>query len=157
MFLLLLCQPEVKAVITLLTSIIVLVLSAWSTFIPSSLWLCISSSYLYIFLYCLFVVTLMRQFARGGQYKEISALKLTGHTYLITGAAGGIGKETACELAKRGARVVLFARSSKIADAIEAVKRVARSPEQISGYSLDLADLHSITVCANEFMKHEDK
>jgi retinol dehydrogenase-12 len=42
--------------------------------------------------------------------------KLTGKTVIITGGNSGIGKETAIDLAKRGARVILACRDLKRAD-----------------------------------------
>ena len=99
----------------------------------------------------------MRWFARGGQYKDIHRANLDGQTFVITGAAGGIGKETALELAKRGARVILLARSTNLAEAVNAVKKVARSSTNVTGYPLDLADLRSIKACAEQLMKNENK
>ena len=99
----------------------------------------------------------MRWFGRGGQYPAINTMDLTGQTFLITGAGGGIGKETALELAHRGARVVLFARSTNLAAAIKEVKEEARSPTDVTGYALDLADLRSIKACVDQFLEHENK
>ena len=157
MLLLLLRQPEVRAIATLVSSILLLILSANSLLIPSFIWAWVSCKYVTITVYFIFVVLIMRWFARGGQYKEIESMNLDGQTHLITGAGGGIGKETAFELAKRGARVILFARSTNLAEAIHDVKAVARSPDLVTGYPLDLADLKSIKSCVDQFMKTENK
>jgi len=99
----------------------------------------------------------MRWFARGRQYSDIYTANLDGQTFLITGAAGGIGKETALELAKRGARVIIFARSTNLAEAINDIKKVAQSRNNVTGYPLDLADLRSIKACVEQFMENENK
>ena len=44
--------------------------------------------------------------------------KLTGKTVIITGANAGIGKETAIDLAQRGARVIMACRDLKKAQAV---------------------------------------
>ncbi|CAF0847065.1 unnamed protein product [Rotaria sp. Silwood1] len=98
----------------------------------------------------------MRWWARGGQFTDIQSVDLEGQTFLITGAAGGIGKETAIELAKRGARVILFARRGNLAEAVADVQKSARSSANVVGYILDLSDLQSIKSCVEEFMKNED-
>ena len=157
MLLILLRQPEVRAIVTLVSSILILILSANSLLVPSFIWAWVSCKYVTITIYFIFVMLIMRWFARGGQYKEIETMNLDGQTYLITGAGGGIGKETALELVKRGARVVLFARPTNLAEAIHDVKQVARSPDLVTGYPLDLADLKSIKSCVDQFMKMENK
>jgi hypothetical protein len=143
----LLLQPEVRSFSTFISSILILILSAYSILLPSFIWTWISSSYVFLSFYFLCVFLLMRWWARGGQYPDIQTANLEGQTFLVTGAASGIGKETAIELAKRGARVVLFARRGNLAEAISDVKKVARSPTDVVGYLLDLSDLQSIKSC----------
>jgi hypothetical protein len=157
MLLLLLCLPEAKALLTFVSSIIILILSANSILIPTCIWTWISSSLIYIVLYFIPVILVMRWLSRGGQYSDIHTINLDGQTFLITGAGGGIGKETALELAKRGARVILFARSTNLNEGINDVKKFTRSPNNITGYSLDLADLRSIRACVEQFMKNENE
>lgn len=98
----------------------------------------------------------MRWFARGGEYSDIHTTNLAGQVFLITGAAGGIGKETAIELAKRSARVILFGRRGNLSEAISDVKKQAQSSANVTGYVLDLSDLQSIESCVDEFLQNED-
>lgn len=149
-------QPEVRSLLTLISSILIPILSAYSIIFPSFIWTCISSNYICILLYVVGVMGLMRWWARGGQYPDIHTANLQGQAFLITGAGSGIGKDTAQELAKRGARVILFARRGNLAETIKDVKGVAQSPANVSGYLLDLSDLRSIQSCVEEFMKNED-
>jgi hypothetical protein len=149
-------QPEARSFFTLISSILILVLSAFSIVLPSFIWTWVSSSFIYISLYFIGVMFLMRWWARGGQYLEIQTANLEGQTFLITGAGGGIGKETAIELAKRGARVILFARQGNLNQAVDDVKRVAPLRANVVGYLLDLSDLQAIKSCVEEFMKNED-
>ncbi|CAF0995889.1 unnamed protein product [Rotaria sordida] len=157
MLLFLLRQPEAKALLTFVSSIVILILSANSILIPTCIWTWISSSLIYIILYFIFVIVLMRWFARGGQYLNIYTTKLDGQTFLITGAAGGIGRATAIELVKRGARVILFARFQNLTNAINDVRKFSQLPNNVIGYPIDLADLQSIKTCVEEFMKNENE
>jgi hypothetical protein len=149
-------QPESKAVFVILSSIVILLLSAFSfLFVPHFIWRLISSSYLFITLYISGVFFLTRWFARGGQYDALKTKNLSGKTYLITGSAGGIGKQTALELAKCGAKVVLFARPSNLQQTIDDVKNVARETKLISGYPIDLSDLNSIRKGVEQYKAKE--
>jgi len=149
-------QPEVNALLVLLFSIIILPLSAFSLFyVPNFIWSIIRSSYIFIGLYLVGVYFIIRWFAQGQQYDDIKTKNLNGKTYLITGSAGGIGKETAIQLAKRGAKVVLFARSNNLQQTINDVKKVATNPKLISGYPIDLSDLISIENGIQQYKTNE--
>ncbi len=71
-----------------------------------------------------------------------------GRRVLITGANSGIGFEAALELARRGAEVILPARSpEKANDAIDRIRREVPGAAVIAGI-LDLASLASVRVFA---------
>ncbi|CAF1548021.1 unnamed protein product [Adineta ricciae] len=80
---------EAQSVLCLISSILILIL------LPHSIWTWISSSFILIILCFASFLALTRWFARGGQYAEIQTTDLNGQTFLITGAAGGIGQKTA--------------------------------------------------------------
>ena len=74
---------------------------------------------------------------------------------LVTGANAGIGRATAIELARRGARVFLAARSEvKTRAVVEEIARATPSakPEFLS---LDLGDFASIRRCADDFLRRD--
>jgi hypothetical protein len=149
-------RPEARAFLILLFSILILPLSAFSIFfVPHSIWLLFRSSYIFIAIYIVGVCFLTRWFARGKEFDTLKTINLSGKIYLITGSAGGIGKQTALELAKRGAKVILFARPSNLQQTIDDVKKVAREDKLISGYALDLADLLSIETSIEQYKKNE--
>ncbi|XP_026147615.1 retinol dehydrogenase 12, like isoform X1 [Mastacembelus armatus] len=86
-----------------------------------------------------------------------SAERLDGKTVVITGANTGIGKETAIDLAKRGAKVIIACRDMEKAEA--AVKDVIESSgnENVLCMKLDLADSRSIKEFADAINKGEPK
>lgn len=84
-----------------------------------------------------------------------AALPLADAVVLITGANAGIGRATAVELARRGARLFLAGRSeAKMRPAIDAIAREtpAASPEFLA---LDLGDLESVRRCAADFLRRD--
>jgi retinol dehydrogenase-12 len=84
-----------------------------------------------------------------------AALPLQNIVALITGANTGIGRATVIELARRGARVFLAARSeAKTRAVVEEIARATPSakPEFLS---LDLGDFASIRRCADDFLRRD--
>jgi NAD(P)-dependent dehydrogenase (short-subunit alcohol dehydrogenase family) len=80
---------------------------------------------------------------------------LGGKTYVITGANTGIGKITARELARRGARVILACRSeSKTQPVIDEIARDTGS-KLVELVALDLGDLASVRACAAKLLARD--
>lgn len=60
-----------------------------------------------------------------------SKAKMNGKTVLITGANGGIGRETAKDIAKRGARVILACRNLNAANEVKGKRFVCLNEQRI--------------------------
>ena len=76
---------------------------------------------------------------------------LSGRVAIVTGASSGIGLETARELARRGARVVLACRSEDRARAALTSIRSEIPEAQAAFLELDLASLHAVRRFAEAF------
>ncbi|KAI4364939.1 hypothetical protein MLD38_020970 [Melastoma candidum] len=74
-------------------------------------------------------------------------------TVIVTGATSGIGAETARVLAKRGARVVIPARSIKSAEDARARITAEFPGSEIVPMILDLSSLRSVRMFVSEFEK----
>ncbi|KAK5869072.1 hypothetical protein PBY51_010032 [Eleginops maclovinus] len=86
-----------------------------------------------------------------------SKARLVGKTVIVTGSNTGIGKSTAIDLAKRGARVILACRSMQRGQAaLEEVKRESGS-NQVVFMPLDLGSLKSVRSFAENFLKSEPR
>ncbi|XP_030600693.1 dehydrogenase/reductase SDR family member 13b.1 isoform X2 [Archocentrus centrarchus] len=89
--------------------------------------------------------------------KCTSKTKLHGKTVIVTGSNTGIGKTTAIDLAKRGARVILACRSKQRGEAaLEEISRVSGS-SQVVFMQLDLGSLKSVRSFAENFLKSEPR
>ncbi|XP_061650683.1 retinol dehydrogenase 12 isoform X1 [Phyllopteryx taeniolatus] len=93
----------------------------------------------------------IRRYAAGGVC--MSSTRLDGKTVLITGANTGIGKETALDLATRGARVVMACRNVDKGEEAAASIRAAYAQAQVEVRELDLADTCSIRSFAHHFLR----
>jgi len=78
--------------------------------------------------------------------------ELSGRTFLITGANTGIGRATAADLAGRGGRVYLACRSAQKGRDAAAAIAAATGNEAVTFLPLDLADLASVRMCAEQFL-----
>ncbi|KAK6296061.1 hypothetical protein J4Q44_G00337740 [Coregonus suidteri] len=83
--------------------------------------------------------------------------KLHGKTVIVTGSNTGIGKMTALDLSRRGARVILACRSKPRAEAALAdIKRESGSNEVVF-MQLDLGSLKSVRSFAENILKTEPR
>ena len=98
------------------------------------------------------ILLLKRRF--GGAKCTAKAL-MNGKTVIVTGANTGIGKETATELAKRGARVILACRNLEAAESAAKYIRKSTKNEDVVVRELDLASFVSIREFARQI--EEDK
>ncbi|KAM6174376.1 dehydrogenase/reductase SDR family member 13 isoform 2-T2 [Erethizon dorsatum] len=82
---------------------------------------------------------------------------LRGRTAVVTGANSGIGKMTALELARRGARVVLACRSRERGEAAAFDLRQESGNNEVIFMALDLASLASVRAFATAFLSSEPR
>ena len=74
-----------------------------------------------------------------------------GKTFIVTGASSGIGRATAVELAKRGGKVFITARSEEKAKPV--LDELGGGAEYLQ---LDLGDFDSVRQCAKEFLARDE-
>ncbi|KAM9202626.1 retinol dehydrogenase 11 [Dugong dugon] len=84
-----------------------------------------------------------------------STVQLPGKVAVVTGANTGIGKETAKELAQRGARVYLACRDVQKGELVAKEIQTKTGNQQVLVRKLDLADTKSIQAFAKGFLEEE--
>ena len=95
-----------------------------------------------------------RKHAAGGICT--SKVKLDGKTVIVTGSNTGIGKETAKDLANRGARVIMACRNLQKANiAAEDIRKTTKNGT-IRVMKLDLASFASVREFAKEVRKSSE-
>uniref|UniRef100_A0A8C2IIT9 Si:ch211-107o10.3 n=1 Tax=Cyprinus carpio TaxID=7962 RepID=A0A8C2IIT9_CYPCA len=96
-----------------------------------------------------------RRWLAGGVCR--SKARLDGKTVLITGANTGIGKETAVDMAKRGARVILACRDMGRANRAADEVRKRSGNGNVIVKMLDLASLQSVRALAKDIQQTEER
>ena len=84
------------------------------------------------------------------------SVDMCGKTCLVTGATNGIGKVTARELARMGARVVMVGRNRGRAEAALGEVRRASGNEQVELVLADLSSMAEVRRIAAEFLASHD-
>ncbi|KAH1017714.1 hypothetical protein HUJ05_008316 [Dendroctonus ponderosae] len=85
------------------------------------------------------------------------SVKMDGKTVIVTGATGGIGKETARELAKRGARVILACRNVENGEKVRAEIQEETKNDKLVVRELDLSSQKSIRGFAEAIISTEER
>uniref|UniRef100_A0A4W4F4U8 Dehydrogenase/reductase (SDR family) member 13a, tandem duplicate 1 n=1 Tax=Electrophorus electricus TaxID=8005 RepID=A0A4W4F4U8_ELEEL len=85
------------------------------------------------------------------------SVKLNGKTVIITGSNTGIGRATALDLAKRGARIILACRDKQRAESAANDIKKQSGNNEIVYMHLDLASLQSVRSFAENFLKTEPR
>ena len=103
--------------------------------------------------YVLFHIYILRPHIAGGVCT--SKARLDGKTAIVTGANTGIGKETAADFARRGARVIMACRNLDQAEA--AMKEIVQKTgnKSVVVKHLDLASLKSVRAFAEDVKNNE--
>lgn len=100
-------------------------------------------------------VYLLRRFVMENPCPSRAVLR--GKTVIITGANTGIGKQTAIDLAKRDARVILACRNAQAGEKTSKEIRKLTDNEQVVFKQLDLASFSSIREFAATVLSEEQR
>ena len=90
-------------------------------------------------------------------FSDRNTKMLDGKCVAITGCNAGIGKVTAIELAKRGAKILMLCRNEEKTQPIMDEIKQESANENISFYKLDLSSLKSVQECAKTMKEREEK
>nr|KAF6486995.1 retinol dehydrogenase 12 [Rousettus aegyptiacus] len=94
-----------------------------------------------------------QKFIAGGVCR--TNVQLTGKVAVVTGSNTGIGKETARELARKGARIYMACRDTQKGESAASEIRADTKNSQVLVRKLDLSDTKSIRAFAEGFLAEE--
>ena len=132
-------EPELQSTLFLTTNfisfiVVGVILRAWPL---SIIWTAV---------YLVFVVAVNRRLASGRSYRPTQSLR--GQTVIVTGAATGIGRASAVQFAKLGARVIIGVRGEERAERVARELTAESNGGTVIGYDLDLACLANVKLFA---------
>ncbi|KAG5670057.1 hypothetical protein PVAND_000343 [Polypedilum vanderplanki] len=103
------------------------------------------------------IIVVFRMWLKATCGKFESKVRMDGKTVIITGANSGIGKETARDLAKRGARVIMACRTMETANKARDQIIKESNNENVIVKKLDLSSFKSVRDFADDIIKSESK
>jgi NAD(P)-dependent dehydrogenase (short-subunit alcohol dehydrogenase family) len=86
----------------------------------------------------------------------LEGIDLSGKLALVTGGSSGLGAETACALASKGARVVMTARNMVKGEEVAQGIRASTGNEAVEVMALELGSFASIRAFAEKFLAKQD-
>jgi retinol dehydrogenase-12 len=114
-------------------------------------------SFFYALIYFVIVIFICRKLAHRQSYNIPKSIDLTGQTIIVTGAASGIGRVSAIEFAKLGAKVIIGIRDQIRAEQIaQELENESRGTGRIIGYDLDLSNLSKVKKFADQIIQNEE-
>ncbi|XP_066982286.1 retinol dehydrogenase 14-like isoform X3 [Macrobrachium rosenbergii] len=96
-------------------------------------------------------------YRRKAAMANLDHVRMEGKTVIITGASAGIGKETARDLARKGARLILGCRNIPKATKVAEDIRNTTGNEDVHVKQLDTSSLASVRKFANEILVEEER
>lgn len=94
---------------------------------------------------------------KSGSSQYLGTERIPGRTVIVTGATSGIGKETAKELAHRGARVILACRNMPLCEEVRQHITEVTYNKNVQCQKLDLASMKSIRAFADAINSNEKR
>ncbi|GAB0095529.1 retinol dehydrogenase 12 [Sergentomyia squamirostris] len=102
------------------------------------------------------LIFILRKISQGRKFQK-DDIRMDGKVVIITGCNTGIGKETALDLAKRGAKVYMACRNPTKAEAARQEIVEKSNNVNVICAELDLASMDSIRKFSENFLKDEER